>query len=705
MAVSIACMNLFQWPVSGEVVVFPQFLWMLLITSGNITLSFRYKIVMGAIALSTAILVATLSPLVESTENMPLLFCAFAVFTLFHYYAEKQEDKSPSAKTASIVLAGALAYHFSSQLAKMRTTPGYTTEGGYSILLAGFFASVGLAAAGGFQKQLYVTDELEFIVAERTKEIAKQAKELHMVGLAVQASETAICIVTSNQQVEWCNAAFEKLFPNQKLIGKPLLSLLLSKEDAASACNHMFCCTSATSTEVFVKDDLFSVEVSPIPSVDLSLNSKKAEMEPLLAGFSNVRYLVVMKDITAQKAREQAEKHAQKEAVLKQAMQQSMETLSHELRTPLQGIMGMTSLLLDAEDLTIEDAKEAMSMVMVSSRLLLTLINNLLDVRKCDAKLMNEFQLSNVPLTESMKDAANFCRPLGTVTNVSVNLSVDPSGEDVLVRMNPVRFQQVVINLVSNAIKYTKPGTSVDMRAEVMAMRDVKPLLESAIACGLSANDAAPVSDDALLVVVSVKDSGAGIDSSNVNQIFSKFSQNVARESISNMLGDRVAQPTGTGLGLNLCLKFIKRMNGNIWVSENPEGGACFSFYLQCSYKSADNKDVDCEGNELDQNSFHHPTVQSSLDPNGAIADYRVLIVDDTAINLKVLDRMLQRVGIHHVQCVDSGAKALQILEVQEFDLVLTDVQMPDMSGIELSEHIHRRNDLCCSPLVIGLVS
>lgn len=711
MAASIMCMNLFQWPIVGEVVVFPQFLWMLLIISGNVSLSFRYKLVMGAVALLTAVIVSVLSPLVEWTENMPLLLGLSAAFALFHYYTEMQQDESPSARTASIVLAGALAYHFTSQMNKMRTIPGYTVEGGYSILQAGFFASVGLAAAGAFQKQLHMTDTLEGIVAERKREIVQQARDLHMVGLAVHASETAISIVNVRQQVEWCNAALERMFPTQKVIGRPLLELLASTDEHLRAVKAAFESDSPTSTEVLVDDDFYSIEVSPIPQMEASAHVVKAETEHLLAPSHSTRFLVVLKNVTTQRAREQAEKHAQKEALHKQAMQESMEVLSHELRTPLQGIMGMTSLLLDSEDLTVAEAKEAMSMVMVSSRLLLTLINNLLDVRKCDAKLMNEFQLSSVPLSESMKDAANFCRPLGTVTNVSIDLSIDPSGEDVLVRMNPIRFQQVVINLVSNAIKYTRPNSTVKIEADVMPMRDVKSLLDRALTCGLSPKEATPIPDDELVAVVSVKDSGTGINTSTMNQVFAKFSQGLAREKQPNVVGkNRVAQPTGTGLGLNLCLKFVKRMNGNIWVSENPEGGACFSFYLPCSdqFSDVENADGAWHENGFDypsERSVHHNGTASPPAMKDAIAECRVLVVDDTAINLKVLERMLRRIGIEYVHCVESGTKALQVLEKEEFDLVLTDIQMPEMSGIELCEAVHQRNDLSCMPSVIGLVS
>ena len=709
MAASIVCMNLYQWPIAGEVVVFPQFLWMLLIISGNVSLAFRQKLLMGTIALATAVTVASLSPLVELMDNFPLLLCASAVFALFHYYSEKYEGHTDSAKTASIVLAGALVYHFTSQLAKMRTISGYTVEGGYSILQAGFFASVGLAAAGAFQKQIYVTNELEEIVAERTKEIAKQAKELHMVGLAVEASETAIAIVDSNQLVEWCNVAFDRLFPQQKIIGRSLCDIVVSKNGKnVQAMKSAFDVTSSSLTEITVQEDVFSLEVTPVPPSVLpgTVKDKLKELEPLVAPTQSTRYLVTLKDITAQRARERAEKHAQKEAIHKQAMQQSMETLSHELRTPLQAIMGMTSLLLDSDELTIAEAKESMSMVMVSSRLLLTLINNLLDVRKCDAKLMNEFQLSSVPLLKSVQDAVDFCRPLGTVTNVSLNLSVDAFGQKALVRMNHIRFQQVVINLLSNAIKYTQPSSTVDIYATVMKMKDVRAVMRTALVCGLSVTDAAPIADDALVAVVSVEDSGSGISTSKLNQVFVKFSQSLSRESVSHVLGaSQVAQPAGTGLGLNLCLKFVKRMNGNIWVDENPEGGACFSFYLPCCTQEVD---LDGEGCDLNAQSSSMKTFHRSLNTsevNGAIADYRVMIVDDTAINLKVLDRMLRRVGVNNVNCVESGAKALEALEIEEFDLVLTDVQMPGMSGPELSENIRGRKDLCCSPMVVGLTA
>lgn len=144
-----------------------------------------------------------------------------------------------------------------------------------------------------------------------------------------------------------------------------------------------------------------------------------------------------------------------------------METLTHELRTPLQGIMGMSSLILDNDEGTLEqETKESLSLVMVSSRLLLTLINNILDVRKCDASMLNDFELFPVPAKPPLTDAVDFCRLLSAVIGVNLDLSFDASplhgsAESAVLLSDNLRIQQVGINLVSNAIKCTPKGSTV----------------------------------------------------------------------------------------------------------------------------------------------------------------------------------------------------------------------------------------------------
>lgn len=695
MSMSIVGMNLYQWPHKGEVVVIPQFLWSLVIISANVANPFLIKAGAGLQALGMALFVAYQSPLLQLSDALPTLLGATAVHILFHYFADRKPAGSKheqlSARLASVVLAGAFAYHTASELSTMLTMPDHVKHGGYSILKVGFFAVLGLAAAGAFEKQVDLKLALESLVQERTKEVVKQASELRMVGFALQASETAIAIADSRFRLVWANAALEKLLTRQNNLGsKTLVEALGPSQETVGRLQSCFDVDRVGRADIMLGAFNYTVEVSPFPSHE---RSDKLDSD-------GSRFLVVLKDVTELKAREDAEKIAQKQVMLKQAMQESMETLSHELRTPLQAIMGMSSLLLDNPSATVDEARESMSIIMASSRHLLTLINNLLDVRKCDANMMDEFQLSPMKLSTSLTDAANFCRPMATIMNVSLRLTVGSACKDACVLSNTLRFQQVMINLVSNAIKYTPLGSTICLTTELMSIEKVKRQMDNALSVGL-AREGERDDEAGDVVVVSVCDEGPGISQSVAGRIFSKFSQVTTHRS-SVIGGNSVAQPSGTGLGLNLCLKFVKRMRGNIWVSNSAAKGSCFSFYLPV---------VDMEGSD------HSPASMRSASPSSEcsestpsrvhtpIGSQRVLVVDDTIINLKVLERMLNRVGVTKLATVDSGAKALSLLEGQQFDLVITDIQMPEMTGTELSDAICEKGCIATKPIVVGLTA
>jgi signal transduction histidine kinase len=298
------------------------------------------------------------------------------------------------------------------------TSPGYATQGGYSILKAGFFASVGLVAAGAFHREIAMNEAFEILVQERAKEISKQAERLLLVGLALEASETA----------------------------------------------------------------------------------------------------------------------AERKAIVAEAMSESMETLTHELRTPLQGVMGITSMLLDDPTLSV-DAQESLTVVMTSSFLLLTLINNLLDVRKCDADMMDEFQLDEVSMRSALADAVDFCKPFAIISNVDLKVNLDGAG-GVYAESNFLRFQQIMINLISNAIKYTAKGSAVSVGVEVMTLARAKADIKHSMAAGSHQSywDGRPW-NQIKVAVISVSDSGAGIARDGADSLFGKFSQ--LDSSPTNKLGDQ----------------------------------------------------------------------------------------------------------------------------------------------------------------------
>jgi len=673
MSVSIVFMNLFQWPHSGEVVVLPQFLWSLVIISGNVSHGFLIKTGLALQALGMALFVAHASPLLSFSETFPSLLGATTVHVLFHYWdlASKRSAVSSElwrARFATLLLGGAFAYHVASELFKMMTVGGYALIGGFAILKVGFFASVGLAAAGAFQRQADWTKELERLVEDRTKAIRSQAEELRMAGHALQACKTAIAIADDRNRLVWTNTAFESLDLPRDTLG-----------------SFYECCNA----ESFKRTDLnlrgrdLSVEISPFPR---RFNKDDTAGE----SFSkDLHFLVVVSDVTELKARDRSK---EKDQLLKQAMQQSMKLWSHELLTPLQGILGVTSNLLSSRDLSVKECKESLSIVMASSRMLLNLINNVLDCNKCELEMMDEFHLCPRQLGCPMTASVEFCSPMASLMDIRLALSMDDTSKQVKVMMDSERLQRVVINFISNAIKYSPQGSTVRVGANESTYGEARKLIAKD-ALAADHPESQPdhgLEGDSPVVVVSVSDNGSGITEDVAEKIFSKFVQTTTQRS-SVAGGDTVAQSSGTGLGLHLCAQFIRKMSGNIWVSKSTGGGACFSFYLPVVADHSGAEDRLRPPEKTTPKGRLTSPVATDVSCASSFSSYlRVLVVDDTVLNLKVLDRILKRMGLVDVTSVDSGPKALDLVEKVDFDLVITDIQMPEMTGMEVSQAISR---------------
>jgi len=436
--------------------------------------------------------------------------------------------------------------------------------------------------------------------------------------------------------------------------------------------------------------------------------SKKTKTESFTPNINKL-FLVAFHDITADHAREQAEQNAQEEALLSNAMKESMVTLTHELRTPLQGIMGITSLMLeqkefgrDAKQLTrpsvVKDNAESLGLIMASSTLLLNLINNLLDVKKATANMMDEFLLAPMLASKPIRDAIDFCKPLASISNVNITMGSCGDTAEAFVNANPLRLQQVLINMLSNAIKYTDQGTTISVSTRPSTVGETMVTSRKAIACCSDRADQASfmTPESAPVLVFSVSDSGPGIEMDQAQRLFHRFAR-LNQQPTRTLGSNTVGQPSGTGLGLHLCQMFVQRMRGWIWVENNADRGSTFSFCLPL---------VGSPETPLHSPSFVSQSVGTGLQASlsskrkrGSVQhqspsiDYRklrVLVVDDILINRKVLDRMLKKIGVVQVSTVDSGQSALDELfsSGKTYDLVITDLQMPGMSGIELTEAI-----------------
>jgi signal transduction histidine kinase/CheY-like chemotaxis protein len=308
-------------------------------------------------------------------------------------------------------------------------------------------------------------------------------------------------------------------------------------------------------------------------------------------------------------------------------------TMSHEIRTPMNGVLGMAQLLKRDE---IDPAQgERLEVLIESGEYLLSILNDILDVSKIDAG-----RLDITPAPENLRlfldRLVDFWGPRADEKGVGLVLSVSDSVPD-LVLVDGLRLRQVLFNLVGNALKFTEKG-AVEVVAEAM-----------------------PNGEGAVLLHLAVRDSGVGIAPDHLPVLFERFSQ--VDESEVRRFG-------GTGLGLAIAKQLTELMGGRIWVESELGRGSTFRIKLPLALAPAPAS-----------------TAARAAKPAGpmAPAGLKVLAVDDNAVNLLVLDQLLTSLG-HHVAKAASGREALEAMAAEPFDLVLLDIQMPGMTGIEVLE-------------------
>ena len=320
--------------------------------------------------------------------------------------------------------------------------------------------------------------------------------------------------------------------------------------------------------------------------------------------------------------------------------------MSHEVRTPMNGIIGMTELLLESE--LPDEQRQYLTMVKSSADALLRVINDVLDFSKMEA---GKLELDPVPfhVADMVADAL---QPLAVPAHQKgLELSYRIANEvPEAVVGDPERLRQIIINLVGNAIKFTSRG---DVHLEV---------------CRAPGDLARNTPGDACTLQFTVRDTGIGIAAEKQALIFEAFTQ--ADGSTTRRYG-------GTGLGLAICWRLVKMMGGILRVESAPDQGSAFIFTVDVIV------------------SMPRPAAAELATER--LAGMRVLVVDDNAINRRVLQEVLLRWGMVPVMA-ESGPASLSILDAarpgERFGLVLLDLNMPGMDGLHLAELMSRRADL-----------
>ncbi len=329
------------------------------------------------------------------------------------------------------------------------------------------------------------------------------------------------------------------------------------------------------------------------------------------------------------------------------AKSEFLANMSHEIRTPMNGIIGMADLLADTPLAT--EQREYLELMQSSADALMAVINDILDFSKIEA---GRFDIDRIdfPLRDCLEQTVKIFRLRAQEKGLRLTVQVPPDVPDALVG-DPARLRQIVLNLVGNAIKFTEHG---DVNVAVQP-KDIAP--------------------GSVELHFTVRDTGIGVPPEKQQGIFTAFQQ--VDSSTARKYG-------GTGLGLTISAKLVEMMHGRIWVESAVGAGSTFHFTACFTVQPA---------------AATHPrsapaaTCTATREAYSTSRSLHVLLAEDNVVNQKLSTRLLEKHG-HTVEVAATGAAAVSAFDREAFDVVLMDVQMPEMDGFEATAAIRAREQM-----------
>ena len=373
------------------------------------------------------------------------------------------------------------------------------------------------------------------------------------------------------------------------------------------------------------------------------------EIKPLFENGQLTHYISIQKNITKIKqVEEELRQNKEIAEAANEAKNRFLAITSHEIRTPLNIILGMSKILLET-DIT-ETQHKYLRGIKSSSQNLLLIINDLLDISKIEA---GKLQLENIEFNfhQVAEDAMTFQNIKAKEKGIELIIKKDESVDDCLLG-DPFRLNQIFLNLLTNALKFTEKG-SITLSYSLVSENEIENTIK-----------------------IEIIDTGIGIDSKKINSIFESFTQEDL--SITRKYG-------GTGLGLTITKQLVDLFEGNISVSSDKTKGTIFTLFF--TFKKALNK--------------------SKIEPDKAtqqddLKGIKILLAEDNELNQIIALTYLNRWGII-TDTVINGIEAVEKTKVNDYDVILMDIQMPDMNGIEATKII--RNQLHKKTPIIALTA
>lgn len=459
---------------------------------------------------------------------------------------------------------------------------------------------------------------------------------------------TNIILVDQNAHVTYTNQEFKKNFKKafvQVLEKGPgdLLSCVNSYKEE-KGCGYSEDCINCNLRNFLLNvmktgEQGIPIEVELTIMGEFGEEKRWFEVQVLPISFEEEKeYLITFIDVTVYKADQSILlQHKKLAESANKAKSEFLANMSHEIRTPLNGVIGMLEMTLMTK---LENAqRENLEVARNCAETLLALINNILDLSKVESSkvILEEKPFSMKALLQKVVDmhtAAVLEKDLKVEVNLDEKLPPYFCG-DVL------RLQQVLMNLISNAVKFTQEG---------------KIQIEVKILCSFR---------DIYTIAFSVEDSGIGIAPKDVTRLFQPFSQ--VDGTISRKYG-------GTGLGLAISQNLVNLMGGEIKVKSQKGRGSVFYFTIQI--KTADEAEKQNE----------KPVFEA-----GKVKQEAILLVEDERFNQIVIRQLLNKLGYHNIDVVETGFQAIQAFETKHYDVILMDIQLPELDGLDTTKIIRER--------------